>query len=87
MVKYSSWANGNVALSNTGDEVLLLDGSDSVVDVVAYGNSPYPAFQPPVPTVSEGHSIERRPANVDTDTNADWHDQPSPAPGVVSLLP
>ncbi|HEX9030056.1 MAG TPA: hypothetical protein VF823_12835, partial [Anaerolineales bacterium] len=65
------------------DEVLILDGSDTIVDLVAYYYSQYPGFQPTVPDVVEGHSIERYPASQDRDTAADWIDQAVPSPKVV----
>ena len=87
MTIYSAWASGIVSLYNNGDEVLILSGDDSIVDLVAYGNSPYPGFQPSVPVVSPGHSIERRPANEDTGTFFDWIEQTIPNPGEVYLSP
>ena len=83
LTHYLPWASGSVTLSNTGDEVLILDGTDQIVDLVAYENSPYPGFQPPVQFVQTGHSIERRPAGLDSDTAADWINQPGPNPGVI----
>jgi hypothetical protein len=80
MSKYQAWAIGLVNLSNPGDEVLVLDESDSFVDAVSWGDSNW-AFDPDCPIVAEGHSIERNPANVDTDTSADWIDQALPNPG------
>jgi hypothetical protein len=82
---YPSWASGAVILGNQGDEVLLLDGSDALVDVVGYGTSSFLGFYPPVPAVAEGHSIERQPADRDTDTWEDWADQPLPFPGSANL--
>jgi hypothetical protein len=84
MVKYSAWASGNVSLGNSGDEILILDGSDTLVDALSWGSSTF-AFDPPAPDVDEGHSLERLPANVDTNTAADWQDQPVPDPGDVTL--
>ncbi len=83
MVLYPDWSSGNISLNNLRDEVLLLDDHDRVKDVVAYGDSLYPDFQPPVPGVSEGYSIERRPASQDTDGYGDWIGQSNPNPGVV----
>jgi hypothetical protein len=83
MTPYLLWASGKVDLSKSGDEVLILDGNDQIVDLVAYENSPYPGFQPTVPFVQTGHSIERQPAALDSDTAADWIDQFLPNPGVV----
>ncbi|HJS29697.1 MAG TPA: lamin tail domain-containing protein [Anaerolineales bacterium] len=84
MVRYTVWASGNVSLGNAGDEILLLDGADSLVDALSWGTSIF-AFDPPAPDVEEGHSLERVPANVDTDSAADWFDQPVPDPGEVTL--
>lgn len=67
-------------LGNDGDLVRLLDADGVEVDAMSYGNDAS-AFDPPVPAVAAGHSLERVPAGVDTDTAADWVDQPSPSPG------
>jgi hypothetical protein len=83
MVKYSSWATGNMYLGNTGDEVLLLDGQDQVVDAVSWGDSSW-AFDPPVGVAAQGHSIERAPIYRDSNQASDWIDQPLPQPGAVS---
>lgn len=86
MTKYTAWASGSVALSNSGDEVLLLDGNDALVDAVSWGSSTF-AFNPSAPDVPDGHSLERDPADVDTDSAADWVDQPLPDPGFVVSSP
>lgn len=86
LVKYTTWSGGSVNLSNTGDDVVLLDGNDNVVEALSWGESTW-AFDPAAPDVSEGHSLERRPANEDNDTAADWSDQPLPEPGSVKLTP
>lgn len=83
MVAYTIWARGPVSLGNTGDEVLLLDAGDSEIDIVSWGCSSY-AFTPSVPEVESGHSIERCPMSVDSDSAADWQDQPDPTPGNVN---
>ena len=80
----SAWATGSVALANGGDEVLLLDPGDAVVDSVSWGSSTF-AFNPSIASVAEGHSVERRPATVDTDTALNWIDQPFPAPGFATV--
>ncbi len=84
MTKYTAWATGSVSLSNSGDDVLLLDPADNLIDAVSWGSSTW-AFTPSVPAPVEGHSIERNPANVDTDNAADWIDQAVPDPGNVAL--
>jgi hypothetical protein len=84
MKKYSTWATGSVNLSNTSDEVLLLDGENELIDAISWGSSTF-AFNPSAKDVSDGHSLERRPANVDRDLASDWIDQHQPEPGVVDL--
>ncbi|MBM4464255.1 MAG: lamin tail domain-containing protein [Chloroflexi bacterium] len=84
MIPYTAWASGRVELSNSGDEVLILDDDDAIVDAMSYGNKTT-YFDPPCPGVAAGHSLERSPANVDTDTAADWIDQEFPNPGSVTV--
>jgi hypothetical protein len=86
MVKYSVWASGSVNLSNSGDDLLLLDGDDFVVDAVSWGSSSF-AFDPSVPGVVEGHSLERRPADQDSDSADDWVEQINPDPGEINFSP
>ena len=54
------------------------------VDSVSYGGSTA-AFNPAVPGVGAGHSLERSPANNDTNRRNDWRDQPTPNPGSGNL--
>jgi hypothetical protein len=84
MSKYSAWATGKIAMSNSGDEVLILDGGDAIVDAMSYG-SKTTFLDPSCPDVATGHSLERSPANVDTDTAEDWIDQEFPNPGSVTV--
>jgi hypothetical protein len=86
MIPYTAWGLGGVQLSNTGDEVLLLDGNDQIVDSISYDSSNV-FLAPPIPGVLAGHSLERYPPDIDTDTAADWRDQASPDPGNVNLTP
>jgi len=85
MIPYVEWSGGEVRLDNTGDQVIILDADDNIVDVVAFEQSEYFGFYPPVVSVAEGHTIERNPADIDTDTNSDWIDQVDPNPGTVYL--
>ncbi len=80
LIKYLAWATGSVTLSNTGDDLLLLDEADGLVDAMSWGSSTW-AFDPSAPDVAQGHSLARSPAGADTDTAADWIDQPTPSPG------
>ncbi|MBI2332299.1 MAG: lamin tail domain-containing protein [Chloroflexi bacterium] len=78
---YSAWSSGTISLANTGDEVLLLNGSDTAVDVVTYEAGVYSGVTAH-PGVATGHSIERSPANQDTnDCSVDFVDRPTPTPG------
>lgn len=85
MAPYPTWAFGEVGLANGGDEVLLLDELDIIVDAVAFGEEGVGipgAFRPlSVPGILRGQSIERVPAGCDTDTAVDWVPQAFPTPG------
>lgn len=75
------WADGDLALANDGDEVLLLDGRrNELLDSLNYGDQTT-YFAPAISGVLEGQSIERAPATCDTDSAADWIPQPKPTPG------
>jgi hypothetical protein len=86
MVKFTNWATGSVNLSNNGDDMLVLDKHNHLIDAVSWGNSNF-AFNPPVSGVDVGHSLERRPGDQDTDSAIDWYDQSEPNPGSVELDP
>jgi len=71
-----AWGSGEFLLGNWGDEVLLLDPLDRVVDVVVYGNGSYPGVTPH-PGVEWTETLERVPAYADTndcrrDFRAGW---------------
>lgn len=76
------WVNGAFGLSNSGDEVLLRDGTGQVIDALSWGSAAT-AFAPPAPVAGEGASLERYPPDQDTDSAADWRVQPQPQPGGV----
>ena len=84
MLKDSTWANGSLNLSASGDEVLLLDENDQLVDGVSWGSSTL-MLDPSVPGVDPDHSIERYPPENDTDSATDWRAQPNPLPGEIDL--
>lgn len=66
LAKYTPWASGNWALANAGDGIVLLDGADTIVDVVAYGSSTYAGITSMnAPGVDE--LFRRAPAERDTD--------------------
>ena len=71
-----------IGLANAGDEVILMDDTGTVVDVVIYGTSTYAGegWQgDAVPTDSEGVVTERDSSETtgeyeETDTKEDWDD-------------
>lgn len=66
---------GIPALNNTGDALLLLDGSGSTVDQVAWeggASAGVPSGWGTGPTASTGESIVRSTFDADSDTDADW---------------
>ena len=79
-------ADGRIGngLGNSGDRLILKDGEGMVIDRMSYGTDTT-AFEPACLDVAEGHSLERSPANVDTDTADDWIDQEAPNPGSVTV--
>ena len=79
MLKYTAWAGGNVSLDNNGDELLLLNEDNEVVDALSYGDSTF-FFDPPAEKAKEGQSLARNPVNQDSDTAADWIVQATPDP-------
>ena len=80
----TSWGEGECALGNSGDEVLLLDAARQVVDVLAYGTGSYPGVSSftHVDQVYNGNSLERWPANRDSnDCGRDFRVRYMPEPG------
>jgi predicted extracellular nuclease len=84
MRNYPLWAGGDVALANGGDEILLLDEKNQIIDSMNYGEKTT-YFSPAVTAVFEGQSIERNPANCDSNTATDWQPQGLPNPGAVQF--
>lgn len=87
MLPYFAWSTGTkVELVNSGDELLLLDGDDIIVDALSWGSSTWEsAFDPPPPSTGDGESLERSPAYLDTDTAADWIAREIPGPYQLDL--
>jgi hypothetical protein len=69
---YSSWDpdGGNINMSNSNDQALLLDENDALVDGLNWGNTTY--LNPGLGTALDGASYQRINAMIDTDTAADW---------------
>jgi hypothetical protein len=84
--RYLEWSTHAIELTNTGDDIVILNELDQVVDAVSWGASDF-AFSPPVAKVKEGATIERYPPYQDTDTALDWRTNLQPQPGSVNLTP
>lgn len=82
MVKYTTWTSGSFGLANEGDEVLLLDASDSCVDGMRYGNSTFAGcnLSGTNPTATDPNSLHRLSLSSDTDDMSDFTSR-TPTPG------
>lgn len=67
-------------LGNEGDRLILQDGRGRTIDAVSYGED-NSVFDPPLPTVVPGHSLERLPAGNNRRQAAGFVDNPRPSPG------
>ena len=86
MLPYHAWSTGNIELVNGGDEILLLDGNDNLVDMLTWGDSSWEfAFDPPPPPAGDGQSLERVPAYKDSDSAEDWKIAATPGPSALDL--
>jgi len=84
LIPYNAWSGGQIRFNNSGDEMVLLNGWDEIIDSLAYGNSDLESFQPPVPAAPEGSSLARYPMSIDTDSERDWEVSERPSPGKVN---
>ncbi len=81
---FPMWSGKNFGLANDGDEILLLDAKNKILDAVNYGES-VTFFEPSIGDVFRGQSVERAPASCDTNTAADWQPLENPTPGTISF--
>jgi cardiolipin synthase len=82
----TAWGDGECALGNAGDEILLRDASGRIVDAVVYGEGWLDgvASFANVDSVYNGNSLERWPANRDSDDcSHDFRVRYAPDPGGV----
>jgi hypothetical protein len=73
MTIYSTWDpdGGIMNMSNSNDQAVLVDGTDTVIDAASWGNTF--AFNPGLAQpVLDGQSYQRTDPYVDTDTAGDW---------------
>ncbi len=82
LVPAEEWASGNIQLSNSGDELLLLDRCWTILDVVTWENGEFPGIEP-AQEANAGQSIARSDP-VDTDNcSMDFQVLDAPAPGIL----
>ena len=73
-------------LGNTGDEIILRNTNDKLVDVVTYGTGSYPGFTSCPFVTTLGAVLERFPYWQDTDDcTVDFREWPFPSPGNVEV--
>jgi hypothetical protein len=86
MFAYSGWDpdGGVINLSNTNDQALILDDTDTIIDAVNWGNTTFlnPGLAQPV---ADGVSYFRTNPNTDTDTANDWSLGSPSSPGTVPV--
>jgi len=87
MLPYAGWGRSGVQFSNSGDEAILLDPWDGIVDTLVYGSSDAGGFSEPPPAPKEGHSLERYPPERDRDRGGDWREREQVSPGQLDRSP
>ncbi|MBN1424715.1 lamin tail domain-containing protein [Candidatus Fermentibacteria bacterium] len=67
LTTYPTWATGSINLSNSGDEVIVLDGCDTVVDVLVYEGGGYAGVTSQTYNCGQDEMLYRTPPGQDTD--------------------
>ena len=71
-------------LGNSGDNIILRNAADQVVDILSYGEASYPGIIPCPLVTTFGAVLERFPYWQDTDDCVtDFREWPFPSPGSV----
>jgi hypothetical protein len=85
---YSGWAGSRWALDDSGDEVVVLDATDRIIDSVAFGNGDYAAVGLTPDAVRAAHpdSLQRL-WPLDSGSMPDDFVRRTPSPGAVTRLP
>ena len=86
MTPYTSWGTATrLAMANGGDHALIVDDTDTIIDGANHGN--VSKFFDAMVTLDTGESLERVPANVDTDTRGDFvfRAEGEATPGFVTI--
>ena len=88
MVPYTAWtggAAGSVSFTEAGDELILVDPFNTIVDSLSYGTGALPGVKKHPGGVAAGWSLDRTLAGM-VDTNAannDFAAEPFPNPGAL----
>lgn len=84
MLPYVTWDpdGGAFNMANGGDQAVLLDGADVIIDSASWGTSTF-SFNPALGSAADGQSYQRINAFHDTNTAADWAAGPNP-PGSLA---
>ncbi len=87
--KYKRWSSGSWALANDGDELLLLDPNDQIMDSVAYRNGNYEMLGLELNGKATAPSPQSLQRIWPFDTNAMLSDfvHTDPTPGQPTMLP
>ncbi|HFQ94505.1 MAG TPA: hypothetical protein ENK32_10875 [Anaerolineae bacterium] len=86
MIDDPAWGDPNamLQLANGGDEVILRNPADQIVDAIAYGSGQIAGQTSCALVTASNHSLERYPSWRDTDDcAADFRDWPFPNPGTL----
>ena len=65
LIKYSSWANGQMELADSGDEVIILNEQDELVDGLVWGDGNLPSHNS-YKNAKQGSSLQRNLKLPDT---------------------
>ncbi len=87
LIDDTTWGDTSthLRLGNTGDEVILRNMADAVVDVVTYGSGNFPGVTACPLVIIANASLERRPYWRDTDNcPVDFAENPFPTPGTLT---
>lgn len=81
MQAHAPWAaQAAFNITSSGDHLVVLDGANTIVDLLVFKNASYPGVTPS-PGMSAGQSLERLNPGRDTDDcAADFRGQPAPTP-------
>lgn len=86
MIDDLNWGDPNtfLRLGNSGDEIILRDPFDGIVDMLVYGAEPAANASACALVSQPGYSLERFPYWLDTDAcAADFREWPFPNPGLL----